>query len=120
MKLSLVFATVFFTTICCSQSLTVEKIMQDPKWIGTSPSTIYWGPDSKTIYFSWNPDKNISDSTYKYIVGAKFVMANPAITSDVVGVSSIKQMNEVVCTDEYEKLTESDMEILRNALRAKL
>src|SRR4051794_5185855 len=46
--------------------LTVEKIMQDPKWIGTSPSNIFWSYDSKSIYFKWDPEKNISDSSYSY------------------------------------------------------
>lgn len=45
--------------------LTVEKIMRDPKWIGTSPSNIRWSVDSKTLYFNWNPDKNPGDSLYK-------------------------------------------------------
>ncbi len=40
--------------------------MQDPKWIGTSPSDIFWSYDSKSIYFKWNPEKNISDSFYNY------------------------------------------------------
>ncbi len=44
--------------------------MRDPKWIGTSPSNVFWSADSKKIYFSWNPDKKISDSTYVYTVGA--------------------------------------------------
>ncbi|OOQ60462.1 S9 family peptidase [Mucilaginibacter pedocola] len=35
--------------------LTVEKIMRDPKWMGTSPSDIRWSDDSKKIYFDWNP-----------------------------------------------------------------
>lgn len=46
--------------------LTVNKIMQDPKWIGTSPSNILWNYDSKSIYFQWNPEKHISDSSYNY------------------------------------------------------
>ena len=47
--------------------LTVEKIMRDPKiWIGTSPTNISWSADSKTIFFNWNPDKNLSDSLYSY------------------------------------------------------
>jgi dipeptidyl aminopeptidase/acylaminoacyl peptidase len=46
--------------------LTVEQIMRDPKWIGTSPSEISWSYDSKAINFKWNPEKNISDSAYKY------------------------------------------------------
>ncbi|HTI07913.1 MAG TPA: alpha/beta fold hydrolase [Puia sp.] len=44
--------------------LTVEKIMQDPKWIGTSPSDPYWSQDGKYLFFSWNPDKALSDSVY--------------------------------------------------------
>lgn len=45
--------------------LTVEKIMRDPKWIGSSPSGVSWSPDSKTVYFFWNPDKALADSLYK-------------------------------------------------------
>jgi dipeptidyl aminopeptidase/acylaminoacyl peptidase len=45
--------------------LTVEKIMRDPKWIGTAPSNIRWSHDNKTIYFNWNPEKNQGDSLYK-------------------------------------------------------
>ena len=37
--------------------LTVEQIMRDPKWIGTSPSEIFWSYDSKAINFRWNPEK---------------------------------------------------------------
>ncbi len=44
--------------------LTVEKIMRDPKWIGTAPSNIFWSEDSKQLYFNWNPDKNAGDSLY--------------------------------------------------------
>jgi dipeptidyl aminopeptidase/acylaminoacyl peptidase len=46
--------------------------MQDPKWIGTSPSNVSWSYDSKAIYFKWNPEKNLSDSFYAYtLVGDK-------------------------------------------------
>src|SRR5262245_18598591 len=44
--------------------LTVEKIMRDPRWMGVSPSGIYWSEDSKQVYFSWNPEKNALDSLY--------------------------------------------------------
>ena len=37
-------------------TLTVEKIMRDPKWMGISPENIRWSDDSKKIYFEWNPD----------------------------------------------------------------
>src|SRR5688572_3123455 len=45
-------------------ALTVDMIMQDPKWIGTSPSSPYWSYDSKYLFFSWNLDKRTSDSIY--------------------------------------------------------
>jgi dipeptidyl aminopeptidase/acylaminoacyl peptidase len=44
--------------------LTVEKIMQDPKWIGTSPSSPYWSADGKMLFFQWNPTQAPSDSLY--------------------------------------------------------
>ena len=54
--------------LCLRAQLTVEKIMQDPKWIGTSPSNIFWSYDSKSVYFKWNPEKKISDSSYNYFL----------------------------------------------------
>ena len=51
-----------------NSKLTIEKIMQDPKWIGTSPGNINWSEDSKFIYFIWNPDKEINESLYKVSV----------------------------------------------------
>jgi dipeptidyl aminopeptidase/acylaminoacyl peptidase len=44
--------------------LTVEKIMRDPKWMGTSPANVSWSYDNKYIYFNWNPEKAITDSLY--------------------------------------------------------
>ncbi|TSD64854.1 S9 family peptidase [Inquilinus sp. KBS0705] len=44
--------------------LTVEKIMRDPKWMGTSPSNIRWSDDSKKIYFNWNPDNAERDELF--------------------------------------------------------
>ena len=45
--------------------LSVDKIMRDPKWIGTAPSNVRWSLDGKTIYFDWNPENATSDSLYK-------------------------------------------------------
>lgn len=60
------FATpvLFLTLTSYSQQLSVEKIMRDPKWIGTSPSGTTWSTDSKTIYFNWNPEQALADSLY--------------------------------------------------------
>src|ERR1051325_5092365 len=44
--------------------LTVEKIIRDPKWIGTSPSNVYWSADGNSLYFNWNPDNGAADSIY--------------------------------------------------------
>lgn len=48
--------------------LSVEKIMQDPSWMGTFPGSARWGEDSKTIYFRYNLDQDPSDSLYKIAV----------------------------------------------------
>lgn len=64
--LSLLLVTSF---VAGAQSLTVEKIMKDPKWIGVSPSNVSWSNDSKSIFFNWNPQNNISDSSYTYSIG---------------------------------------------------
>ncbi|RDV15646.1 S9 family peptidase [Pontibacter diazotrophicus] len=51
--------------------LSVEKIMRDPKWMGTSPSNIFWSEDGKKIYFNWNPDGNKADSLYSVSADGK-------------------------------------------------
>ena len=45
-------------------TLSVEKIMRDPKWIGTSPSNPFWDRNGN-LYFSWNPTSDASDSLYQ-------------------------------------------------------
>jgi dipeptidyl aminopeptidase/acylaminoacyl peptidase len=47
-----------------SGALSVEKIMRDPKWIGTSPTNPLWSADGKYLLFNWNPDKTATDSLY--------------------------------------------------------
>jgi dipeptidyl aminopeptidase/acylaminoacyl peptidase len=44
--------------------LTVDKIMRNPKWIGSSPSGLQWSADAKNLQFKWNPVNAASDSTY--------------------------------------------------------
>ena len=61
--ITLVCILISCTTI--KAQLTIEKIMQDPKIsVGALPSNIVWSEDSKTIYFSWNPQLNKADSLY--------------------------------------------------------
>lgn len=54
-----------FIGISQTSKLSVEKIMQDPNWMGTFPSNVKWSADSETIYFDYNPEKNTKDSLYK-------------------------------------------------------
>jgi dipeptidyl aminopeptidase/acylaminoacyl peptidase len=45
-------------------SLTVERIMRDRRWIGVSPGRVRWSPDSETVLFEWNPENAPEDSLY--------------------------------------------------------
>jgi hypothetical protein len=62
------FLFLFTPAICFSQSkpdaLTVEKIMRDPQWIGTSPSDPFWSADGNKLFFKWNPEKALADSLF--------------------------------------------------------
>ncbi|NOT50623.1 MAG: prolyl oligopeptidase family serine peptidase [Chitinophagaceae bacterium] len=70
-----ILSAIFVSSAAFSQAkldkLTVEKIMRDPKWIGTSPSNPSWSEDGSTLYFQWNPDKAPSDSTYYITLSSK-------------------------------------------------
>lgn len=37
-------------------TLSIEKIMSDPKWIGIEPSAIRWSDDSKKLYYKLTPE----------------------------------------------------------------
>ncbi|HET7897385.1 MAG TPA: hypothetical protein VFL47_06940, partial [Flavisolibacter sp.] len=57
----------FLTKLVFAQTLaplTVEKIMRDQKWIGTSPSNAWWSADGRYLFFNWNPTKAEDDSLY--------------------------------------------------------
>jgi len=71
-----------------TEKLTVETIMQDPKWIGTSPSDPWWSSDGKYLFFKWNPDKTLDDSLY-YITRedphpqkASYALQQAAVSTD--------------------------------------
>ena len=50
-------------------TLSIPQIMQGEKFVGYSPAAIRWSEDSKTIYFSWNPNQDTLRSWHK--VGLK-------------------------------------------------
>ncbi|MGN6248670.1 MAG: TolB family protein, partial [Ginsengibacter sp.] len=68
-----------------TDSLTIEQIMSDPKWIGTSPSATFWSADGSKLYFNWNPEKASSDSLY-YI----------KLTNHIPVKASVEEKQEVV------------------------
>lgn len=45
-------------------ALSVEKIMQDPKWIGNFPANVKWDEHSESVYFNYDKD-NPQDSLYR-------------------------------------------------------
>jgi dipeptidyl aminopeptidase/acylaminoacyl peptidase len=66
-KLSVIVLCFLFIITKAQQNisvLTIEKIMQDPKWMGTSPSDLRWSADGKCLFFRWNPEGAIADSFY--------------------------------------------------------
>ncbi len=44
--------------------LTVESIMRDPKWLGTSPGQVFWSEDGQWVYFTWRREGDGADSLY--------------------------------------------------------
>ncbi len=44
--------------------LTVETIMQDREWMGTSPSRPFWSEDGEFLYFDWRQKGDAGDSLY--------------------------------------------------------
>lgn len=65
-RLWILYILVFAVSIAAnSQQLSVEKIMRDPKWMGTFPTDIQWDDKGQTIYFKYNPEANPADSLYK-------------------------------------------------------
>ncbi|MCC8426804.1 prolyl oligopeptidase family serine peptidase [Mucilaginibacter sp. UR6-11] len=61
------------------ETLSVEKIMRDPKWIGVAPSNIHWSDDSRKVYFNWNPDHTDRDELFAIApTNTKPVKVSPA------------------------------------------
>ena len=48
-------------------SLSIEKVMQDPKWIGVSPDDIFWSEDGYKFYFTWDSGSSGNTDLYSII-----------------------------------------------------
>ncbi len=45
-------------------TLTIEKIMQDPEWIGSLPENIHWSDNGNKLFFDWNPEGEEKSSLF--------------------------------------------------------
>ncbi|WP_237390288.1 S9 family peptidase [Fulvivirga sediminis] len=48
-----------------SSNLSIPEIMKGEDFVGYLPERVQWSPDSRYIYFSWNPDHELVRSMYK-------------------------------------------------------
>lgn len=46
------------------QPRSIELIMRDPRWMGTSPENVFWSEDGKSLYFDWRREGDKGDSLY--------------------------------------------------------
>ncbi|MCH7400351.1 prolyl oligopeptidase family serine peptidase [Belliella kenyensis] len=71
-KIQLLFGIILIslTNGFAQTQLSVEHIMQDPKWMGNFPSSVSWDEQGKNIYFNYNPEGNPADSLYKININA--------------------------------------------------
>src|SRR5687768_8620660 len=101
------FWVLFFSIIVLSQpildKLTVEKIMRDPKWIGSSPSSPQWSADGKTIFFNWNPEKADADSLYYITLDNKTPVKATVIQKQNLLSSNTLEYNKAKTAYTYNK-----------------
>ena len=53
-----------------SQDLSIERIMQNPQWLGSQPSNPQFSADGKKILFRWNPEKEARESMWQYSISS--------------------------------------------------
>jgi dipeptidyl aminopeptidase/acylaminoacyl peptidase len=68
--------------------LSVEKIMRDQRWLGSSPSGYRWSSDSKTVFFEWNPERKDTTECYALDVSSgKVKKSDKKLADKAVGVN---------------------------------
>ncbi len=50
--------------------LRLEDIMKGTEWTGVSPGSPEWMNDGSGFYFSWNPENELLDDEYKYLLSS--------------------------------------------------
>ncbi len=51
--------------------LSIKEIMKGNEFVGNLPESIRWSADGQTIFFEWNPQNELGNSTYAYLVNGK-------------------------------------------------
>ncbi|MFC4738462.1 prolyl oligopeptidase family serine peptidase [Flavobacterium ponti] len=62
-----------------AQNLQLEQIMKGDEFIGNQPENQRWSIDGSTIYFDWNPNNEVGNSTYYWNSSVK----EPQILEDL-------------------------------------
>lgn len=66
---NLLFSLVLIGLMPCflsAQSLQLGEIMNGESFVGFLPEQVTWSPDSETILFSWNPEKELIRQSYSW------------------------------------------------------
>ncbi len=63
--------TVFSQTVPNNSSLSIKEIMKGNEFVGNLPENIRWSVDGQTIFFEWNPQNELGNSTYTYLNNGK-------------------------------------------------
>jgi hypothetical protein len=103
MKRILIFLLIFGYFSANAQelgTLSVDKIMRDPKWMGVSPSNIQWDNNSRTIYFNWNPDKVKEDPLYQISIDNR----KPQQTAE-------NKKKSLYCSHKFKQISEYPFEL---------
>lgn len=82
----IIFFLLFLTPFCSNPfvfsqdkpQLYLSRIMEGENFVGYLPENIQWSEDGKSIYFTWNPEKELIRSLYKINVkGLEPVKVSP-------------------------------------------
>jgi len=86
--------------------LNLTEIMSGDDFVGYLPKNIYWSDNSKSVFFDWNPEKELNESLYKIDL--------KGLSPYKVGIDELKKMpskNGVLSTDITRKLYEKNGDI---------
>ena len=69
--ISVIFCLQLIAQVPNQSTLTIDQIMQGEDFVGYLPTNIQWAEDSRSVYFSWNPDGDTLRSTHQVNLDTK-------------------------------------------------